>query len=602
MSIADVAAVLSDIPTLLTLKKGMKPRPIDEKDCYGQQVVGTANRFGDSVAVLFEGASLTWRELNEQSNRYAGALSSMGIGRGDVVSLMMENRTEFLSLCIAINKLGAVAALINTNLRERALAHCISTSKSKLCVFGSELNEAVEGVRTELSLDSKDGYAVVPDGASDDVPDWAANLTAMSSNLEPEEPQAQFEVTLRETAFYIFTSGTTGLPKAAVMSNRRFLQMARLSMIAGLRATSKDRIHLCLPLYHGTGLVIGVGAALLSGAGVVLQRRFSASGFMDVVRSNNVTHVIYVGEMLRYLYNSPEKPDDAQNPIHTIMGNGLRPDIWVDFKRRFGIKRVTEFYSASEGNTAFANVLNRNCTVGLTTQQVELVRYDPESGEIIRTEDGGCERVAEGEPGLCIGHINPNAVFEGYTDESATEGKILRDVFEKGDAWFNTGDLLKTVNVGFSLGFPHYQFVDRLGDTFRWRSENVSTNEVGEILNGYSEISMSNVFGVEVPGSEGRAGMAAVSLDEGVDQLNTADFSEYVQKNLAPFARPVFVRVQPTQEVTGTFKMVKKDLKEEGYDVNAVDDPIYVLKPRATEYELLDSDYLAEIQQGSARF
>ena len=196
---------------------------------------------------------------------------------------------------------------------------------------------------------------------------------------------------------------------------------------------------------------------MLSGASIVLQRRFSSSRFLDDLRQHKVSHLVYVGEMLRYLYNSPEKPDDAQNPLHTMIGNGLRPDIWIDFKRRFGIKRVTEFYGASEGNVAFANILNKECTVGLTASKVALVRYDPESAEVVRDEQGRCSEVEDGEPGLCIGYISPTSAFEGYTDSSATESKVLRDVFEQGDSWFNTGDLLKTVDVGFSLGYKHYQ-------------------------------------------------------------------------------------------------------------------------------------------------
>lgn len=579
----------------------MKPRPMDDVDCFGRHVSETAEKYGSQVAVIFGEQSLTWRELNDQSCKFAGALANLGIGRGDVVSLMMENRPEFITMCVALNKLGAVAALINNNLREKPLQHCITTSDSKLCVFGTELSDAIDGVRDSVSL-SEDGFVAIRNDETSEIPAWASDLSALSSNLEPTEPTAQNEVTLREISFYIFTSGTTGLPKAAIMSNRRFLQMASLSHIAGLRCKQSDRVYLCLPLYHGTGLIIGVGACMLSGASIVLQRRFSASRFLDDVRQHNVSHLVYVGEMLRYLYNSPEKPDDAQNPLHTMIGNGLRPDIWIDFKRRFGIKRVTEFYGASEGNVAFANILNKDCTVGLTASNVALVRYDPESAEVVRDDNGRCVEVEEGESGLCIGYISPNSAFEGYTDSSATESKVLRDVFEPGDSWFNTGDLLKTVDVGFSLGYKHYQFVDRLGDTFRWRSENVSTNEVGEILNGFEEISMSNVFGVEIPGAEGRAGMAAVCLNEGLDLLDMGAFSDYVQKNLPSYARPVFVRVQPAQEVTGTFKMVKKDLVEQGYDLGAVEDPVYVLKPGSGAYSRLDEKFLSEIQSGKARF
>ncbi len=239
MGIADFVSVLADVPTLLTLKKGMKPRPLDETDCFGRQVTSTAATHGGNVAIMYGDETQTWQELNEQANRYAGALANLGVGRGDVVSLMMENRPDFLALCISISKLGAVAALINTNLRERPLQHCISVSQSKMCIFGMELAEAVEGVKQSVSLNEGEGFVAVPESSSQEVPNWASNLSALSSNLDPDEPHAQNEVTLRETAFYIFTSGTTGLPKAAIMSNRRFLQMSRLSYIAGLRCTHR---------------------------------------------------------------------------------------------------------------------------------------------------------------------------------------------------------------------------------------------------------------------------------------------------------------------------------------------------------------------------
>ena len=400
---------------------------------------------------------------------------------------------------------------------------------------------------------------------------------------------------------YIFTSGTTGLPKAAVVSNRRYLAIATLTAKAGLRCTEEDRIYVCLPLYHASGLMIGVGAALLSGASMFIRRRFSASAFLDEVREHNCTCFVYVGELCRYLNNSPAKPDDHNNPLKTMMGNGLRPDVWNAFKTRFGIKRITEFYGASEGNVAFANLFNKECTIGTTSSKIALVKYDVDADEIVRDAGGRCVEVESGEPGLLLGHINPHAAFEGYTDKAATEKKIMRDVLEDGDAWFNTGDLLREIDVGFALGYPHYQFVDRVGDTFRWRSENVSTNEVGEIINGFPGVEVCNVYGVEVPGADGRAGMAAILPAAGTD-LDIDGLGEYVGRELPAYARPVFLRIQENLDLTGTFKLVKGDLKREAYAVDAIDDPVYVMKPRSSRYERLDGDYLGAIRDGSAGF
>ena len=600
MSISDFFSVIKDVPTLLALKKGLKPRPGHMKDSVGLQFSETAKTYRAQTAILFEGESISWGECNKLVNRYAHALQEVGVVRGDAVSIVMQNRIEFIALVVAINKLGAIAGLINTNLRATPLQHCIVTTDSKICVFGTELSKAIEEVRESVNLTS-DQLLAIPD-RDDKTPEWATDFQQLSAEKSTDDPSSQFESTLSETAFYVFTSGTTGLPKAAVVSNRRFLQLGRLATIAGLRCTVGDRIYLCLPLYHSTGLVVGFSAALCSGAAMFIRRRFSARNFLKDVRENHVTHMIYVGELLRYLHNMPRTSNDAENPLHTIMGNGLRPDIWDDFKQRFGIKRITEFYSASEGNFAFANIMNKDRTVGLTAAKVALVKYDVENDEIVKDANGRCIEVAAGEPGLCLGQINPSAKFEGYTDPEATKKKILTNVFEDGDQWFNSGDLLKTIDVGFALGYTHFQFVDRVGDTYRWRSENVSTNEVAEILNGFDQVAVSNVYGVKVPGTEGRAGMVAISLNEDVDQFDISAFSKYVAQNLPHFARPVFVRIQTNLETTSTFKVVKKELRSDGYDIDKISDPVFVLKKGSVTYEPLDQEFLEAIKQGDGKF
>jgi citronellyl-CoA synthetase len=383
------------------------------------------------------------------------------------------------------------------------------------------------------------------------------------------------------------------------MSNKRYLLSATLAHIGGLRCDQNDCIYLCLPLYHGTGLFLGVGAAFCTGASMFIRRKFSASSFLDEVRQHGTTCFIYIGELCRYLMNTPEKDDDYKNPLGTMMGNGLRPDIWHQFKERFGVSRVAEFYGSSEGNLAMLNMFNKDCTVGTTPIPHALIRYDVDADEVVRDEKGFCSKVAVGETGLLLGKITAATQFEGYTSPEATESKVLRDVFKKGDAWFNTGDLLKRVDVGFAMGLPHYQFVDRVGDTFRWKSENVSTNEVGEIINTHPQVNMCNVYGVEVPGAEGRAGMVALTLVEGCAALDLDSISDHVNRELPAYARPVFLRVQRELDTTGTFKMVKVDLRKQGYDLaQAGDDLILVMKPGSKQYEPLDAEFLAEIRAG----
>ncbi|MCR9277755.1 MAG: long-chain-acyl-CoA synthetase [Pseudomonadaceae bacterium] len=601
MGLVDVGKTLAQVPGLLKLKKGMVPRDNAEHDCWAAQVTRNAANYGDRTALIFEGKSATWGELNALANQYARYLQSVGVSKGDTVSLLMENRIEFMAAFIGIGKVGAVAGLINTNLTGKPLVHCISTTESKACIIGEEVALAVGDVVSELPLEPGSGYVYVPDSGQASAPNWATNINDALPQLSDDDLAETNEITLGDTAAYIFTSGTTGLPKAAILSNRRALQSASMAHLAGFKAKETDRLYVCLPLYHATGLMLGVGSMIAAGGSVFLRRKFSASKFLDETREYNTNLLIYVGELCRYLANTPESQADKNTPITTMMGNGLRPDVWMRFKKRFGIKRIVEFYGASEGNVAFANLLNKDMTVGMTTAKVALVDYDVDADEIKRTTDGWCQEVDKGNPGLLLGHINPEAVFEGYTDPAATEKKVLRGVFEPDDAWFNTGDLMRTVDVGFDMGFQHYQFVDRVGDTFRWKSENVSTNEVGELINAHPQVEITNVYGVEIPGTDGRAGMAAIVPRPG-ESIDMASFSAHVNSELPAYARPVFIRLQNNLDLTGTFKLVKGELRNEAYDLDAVTDPIYVMKPGSDAYEPLTAEFVAELKAGNAGF
>lgn len=602
MPIREVIRTLKDVATVLGARKELKPQPLTTADSTGARAEHNAVAYADRPAVLFEGTTVTWRELNARANRYAHYFQSIGINSGDAVSLVMENRIDFLANIIALHKLGAVVALINTNLRGQPLVHCINVAESRLCVFGEEIAPAIEEVKAELPLEEGRDYVFVPDLGKSAAPNWARDLHTQSAPLSTDNPSTTGTVTLGNNAFYVYTSGTTGLPKAAVMTQRRLLATGGVSHKIGLRLTSTDRLYLCLPLYHATGLVVGWGGVLAAGASAFIRRKFSASRFLDEVREHNTNTFVYIGELCRYLLQTPARPNDHDNPLTRVIGNGLRPDIWMEFKNRFGIERITEFYGASEGNAAFMNLLNKDRTIGLTVNKVALVEYDVYRDEIVRNAEGFCQPVKSGQPGLLIAQITENQVFEGYTNPEATEKKIIRNALAKDDAWFNSGDLIREVDVGFAARFKHYQFVDRIGDTFRWRSENVSTNEVGEIINRHPQIAICNVYGVEIPNADGRAGMAAITLADGVKTLDVDDFSEFVKRELPAYAQPVFVRIQRELDVTGTFKMVKGDLKKDAYDIDRVSDPIYVMKPRASTYEPLEPGFFTEIRSGTAGY
>jgi len=602
MGVREYLSTLKEFVGVLRNRRYLAPRPGDTIDSVGLKLEEAAARFGDRTMILFEGRQITWREFNELANRFAHALKARGIGHGDIVSLMMENRIEFLASVVAVTKLGAVVSLINTNLRGRPLTHCVSVTESKAWIFGEELSDAIAGVKHDLSLREGSDYLFVADKGKNRAPNWAADLGAEASSAPGTNLPETRRIKLTDSATFLFTSGTTGLPKAAVVSHRRFLATGATTWRLGLKSDESDRLYLCLPLYHGTGLMVGFCSALWSGSSMFVRRKFSASNFLNETREYGTTCFVYIGEICRYLMNQPGRADDADNPLERIVGNGLRPDIWLDFKQRFGIKRITEFYGASEGNVAFMNLLNKDRTVGMTASTIALVRYDVDADEIIRDAEGRCIPVASGEPGLLLAEINETQVFEGYTNAEATQKKIVHDVLKDGDAWFNSGDLIREVDVGFTVGQKHYQFVDRVGDTFRWRSENVSTNEVGEIINLHPQIQFCNVYGVVVPNADGRAGMAAITLKTGIERLDLAGFSAYVETELPPYARPVFLRIQPELEVTGTFKLMKGDLRRDGYELSKIDDPLFVMKPGQTVYEPLDEPFLAQIRAGVAGY
>ena len=600
MSLKDVLSTLAEVPTLLQVTKETKARPLTTRDCLAARVERTAARFPTHTAVIFEGQSLTWTELNAKANRCSSALRAQGLVAGDTVSLIMENRIEFLTSLIALNKLGAITALINTNLVGSPLIHCIKITKSKMCIFGEERLQEIADVKSDPGLECVKNWLFVIDAGKQLCPAWATNLEEGAENNT--NPAQTNQNTLADVALYMYTSGTTGLPKASVITNRRFLLSSALSYKAGIKCKENDCIYLCLPLYHGTGLFLGAGAAFSTGACMFIRRKFSGSNFLHEVREHRATCFIYIGELCRYLLNIPAQPDDHNTPLTRMMGNGLRPDVWHEFKNRFGVERIAEFYGSSEGNVAFINMLNKDCTVGSTSVPIALVKYDVDADEIVSDENGHCVLVADGEPGLLLGKITEKTSFEGYTSKEETEKKILRDIFETGDAWFNTGDLMKTVDVGFSLGLPHFQFVDRVGDTFRWKSENVSTNEVGEIINAHTQIDFCNVYGVEIPKADGRAGMASLVLTEGLDTLDIESFSNHVNEHLPAYARPVFLRIQSEMDTTGTFKMVKGELRKEGYDLDQVNDLIFILKPRSDTYVRLTEDFAAILKAGDAGY
>ena len=326
--------------------------------------------------------------------------------------------------------------------------------------------------------------------------------------------------------------------------------------------------------------------------------------YWDEIRKFHCTSFIYIGEFIRYLVSQAPQKNDGENPIRSIVGNGLRPDIWLEFKERFNIERIGEFYAASEGNGGFANVFNKECTVGLGISPMKIVAYDVAKEAIVRNQDGCCIEVEQGETGLLLIEVTEKSKFDGYTEKADTDKKILEDCFVIGDKYFNTGDLMKTVDVGFAYGQIHYQFVDRIGDTFRWKSENVSTNEVGEIINKYSEILYTNVYGIEIPGTDGRAGMAAIVFKNsaGSEQIDLSSLSIYMNENLPGYARPLFIRILQELPTTTTHKLQKNELREQSFHLEEVKEELLVRDPSTGNYQKLDSDFYDRVMRREVAF
>jgi fatty-acyl-CoA synthase len=552
---------------------------------------------------LYGDREQSYGELNRGANQLAHFAQSQGLVRGDVVALCMENRPEYIASWAGLAKLGITAALLNTNLTGRALAHAISTSNARHLVIGEECLERYAGaaayverpVELWVVRDPETHNAVWPDGARDLV----AELTKQSQ--DDPDPVLRAELRSGDDLFYIYTSGTTGLPKAARFSHMKFLAMGDISAFA-LKLRPEDVHYNTLPLYHSAGGAMLVGSVLSAGAVMALRRRFSASRFWDDVRRYDASCFQYIGELCRYLLQQPPRDDDRDHPVRAMIGNGLRADVWAAFQDRFGIGTVREFYGATEGNTAIMNFENRVGSVGRlpfkALTNARIVKYDVDADTHVRGADGLCIECAPDEVGELLGKIPtkpdaPSGRFEGYTSKEATERKILRDVFAAGDAWFRSGDLLKVDRDGF------FYFVDRIGDTYRWKGENVSTQEVAEQLGSFPGVQMANVYGVEIPGADGRAGMAALVLQPGV-AFDGAAFHRHVQ-GLPRYAAPIFVRLLAEQETTGTFKIRKVDLQKQGFDPAAIADPLFVRDDAAGAYVPLTRERAAAIRSEGAR-
>ena len=552
-------------------------------------VANHAHKTPDAPAILCGEDVLSYGELDARANAYAHWAMAQGIARGQAVALLMENRPDFIAAWLGMFKAGAAVALINTNLTGEALAHSIAIAGAGHAIVGAEMAAAFDGARPFLQSAPR---AWIQNGG-----DLDAALAAQP--VTDPGPAARGGLTAKDRAFFIYTSGTTGLPKAANFSHMRMLFMMT-GFYAALRPTASDRIYDPLPLYHSTGGVCAVGLAFFSGGALIIKRRFSVHEFWPDIHARGATMFQYVGELCRYLLNATPSPLDRGHRIRAITGNGLSSAIWREFQARFAIPRIVEFYGATESNVSMLNYDGTVGAVGRVPDYSEkllparVIRFDVETEMPVRDGGGLCIECGPDEVGECVGGMSKRAgrEFEGYTNRADSDRKMLRDVFKRGDIWFRTGDLMRRDEHGY------FFFVDRIGDTFRWKGENVATSEVSAALGREAGIKEANVYGVHVPGAEGRAGMAALVADAAFDVTSLA---AHLKPRLPAYARPIFLRLTPALDVTGTFKQRKIDLVREGFDPAAIADPLYWLNPAFGNYELLTPAHYADIVEGRVK-
>ena len=563
---------------------------IKPSDLYtvADRVEEKAASHGGHDFIIYGDQRFSYAEVDARANQVAHALHARGLRCGDVCALAMENRPEFFFYWFGLAKLGAVTAVINTQVNGRPLVHALESTEAKAAIVGEEClaNFALTEGRPEQPL-----YLVAdlekPATAEDRAiisADITAEVAAAPRTTFPRDGRAG--VRAEETMLLIFTSGTTGLPKAARYSHMRWMSSGDVMEVT-LHTTPDDVFYCCLPLYHGAAATSVTSTALKCGSSIVLRRKYSTREFWSDVRDNNITVVQYIGEICRYLLNAPPHADDRNHRLRCMLGAGVTPESWTRWIERFGEVQIFEGWGSTEANTAVINIDNYPGSVGRVPywekSNFRLVRFDVETETHPRDENGRYILCQPGEVGEGIAFIvdHPDVGagrFEGYTSREATEKKILRNVFNDGDAYWSSGDLLRYDDEGY------FYFVDRIGDTFRWKSENVSTAEVADALSDYPGMELLNIYGVKVPQHEGRAGMAAVVMQPG-HEFDPKRFYELAEERIPSYAAPQFVRVSSVADLTSTFKLRKVDLQRQGYDPKAFPDPLYVRDEQARTYQ-----------------
>jgi acyl-CoA synthetase (AMP-forming)/AMP-acid ligase II len=606
------------------------------------------------------GETWSYAEAYENVLKYGTWLKSKGVQKEEVVAIDFVNSEVFIWVWFGLWSIGAKPAFINYNLTGAPLFHTLRTSTARLVLVDKSGHE-----NFKESVMADHGFATVPasageqdnqatygfNGDASQIPQkirQQANLSSAQNQSWENAPDTQhrrleivffdkrlenYILSLQTTripnsergnqkvnsmAMLIYTSGTTGLPKAAIMSwGKAYAGAKFVSGWIGIKPT--DVLYTSMPLYHSAASVLGIGPVLSSGAAICISQRFSHKTFWPEVRASKATIIQYVGETCRYLYSAPPSSLDKQHHVRAAFGNGLRPDVWDAFKDRFGIETIYEFYSATEAPSGLFNKSTNSFSAGAFARNGRLadlllggalpvIRMDPDSSppEPLRDPKTGlcqvCDWNEAGELIFKLDAANVSQKFQGYWGNSkATSSKILRDVRTKGDAYFRSGDLIRRDREG------RWYFIDRIGDTFRWKAENVSTAEVADALGKHPEIEEANVYGVQVPHHDGRAGCAAIILKDGTTSPSAAtlkSIAEHTREKLPAFAVPLWLRVTKQMHTTGTNKQQKHIFQKDGINVRVVEksgDVLFWLDPETKTYEKFTGKLLKRIKGREVR-
>lgn len=580
---------------LLRMLRAVKDVDAESDRLIADELEKRIDAYGKNIAFIEGDLELSYDDMEIYANKVAAWVQAEGCRPGDTVAVFVRNRAQYVPLWFGLTKVGVIPALLNFQLTGPALAHCINISAAKILIVDHEMADQYEAAKSEIKLE------LTVFAAFGDMKGYS-NFDIAISDHAPNRPPKSIRAGIKagDQCMKMFTSGTTGLPKAAKVTHVRAQNYMR-GMGAGARATSEDRMLMVLPMYHATGGLVGMGATISHGGAVIVLPKFSATKFWDDAVKYKATMFTYVGELCRFLLSTPSHPLEREHNIRWMVGNGLRPDVWESFVGRFNIPHVIEFYGATEGNASLINLDGPVGAVGRVPNylkfkfNLEIVRYDVDTNLNPRSSDGFCILTDPNETGELIAEIRNDDArfrFEGYEKKEATQKKILRDVFEKGDAWFRTGDLLKRDKLGY------FYFMDRVGDTYRWKAENVATGEVAAALSRFEGVTQANVYGVQVPGYDGRAGMAAV-IAEG--QPDMAALKSHIEASLPHYAQPVFLRLSQEAETTSTFKFKKTNLVKAGFDPANISEPLYFANPESGAYDLIDGPTYKKICEGEVR-